>query len=374
MLLKNQASSIISTYTADVSGVCSALFEMGGMCVIHDPSGCNSTYNTHDEPRWYDFDSLVFISGLTQMEAIMGDDNKLINDTISAAAELKPKFIALAGSPIPMVMGTDFNAIAKIISDRTGIPCFGFNTNGMHSYISGASLAFSAIAKNFTSDKTEKMKNSVNVLGTTPLDFSVNSYVKNLYKYLNENGYNVVSQFGMGANLSEINNAGVASVNLVVSSSGLMAAKSLYKKFGTPYTVCLPMKDNDITDVLNLAISKNKPIIDNGCLDINSDVTVIGDAVYCAALSKVFCKKFDKKVRVICPPDTPLELIQNGMEILNGENMARTILNNSKTVIADPLYKPLVNDNASFISFPHEAFSGRIFRSGIKDLLKCDII
>lgn len=374
MLLKNQASSIISTYTADVSGVCSALFEMGGMCVIHDPSGCNSTYNTHDEPRWYDFDSLVFISGLTQMEAIMGDDNKLINDTISAAAELKPKFIALAGSPIPMVMGTDFNAIAKIISDRTGIPCFGFNTNGMHSYISGASLAFSAIAKNFTSDKTEKMKNSVNVLGTTPLDFSVNSYVKNLYKYLNENGYNVVSQFGMGANLSEINNAGVASVNLVVSSSGLMAAKSLYKKFGTPYAVCLPMKDNDITDVLNLAISKNKPIIDNGCLDINSDVTVIGDAVYCTALSKVFCKKFDKKVRVICPPDTPLELIQNGMEILNGENMARTILNNSKTVIADPLYKPLVNDNASFISVPHEAFSGRIFRSGIKDLLKCDII
>lgn len=374
MLLKDQASSIISTYTADVSGVCSALFEMGGMCVIHDPSGCNSTYNTHDEPRWYDFDSLIFISGLTQMEAIMGDDNKLINDTISAAAELKPKFIALAGSPIPMVMGTDFNAIAKIISDRTGIPCFGFNTNGMHSYISGASLAFSAIAKNFTSDKTEQMKNSVNVLGTTPLDFSVNSYVKNLYKYLNENGYNVVSQFGMGANLSEINNAGVASVNLVVSSSGLMAAKSLYKKFGTPYAVCLPMKGNDITDVLNLAILKNKPIVDNGCLDINSDVTVIGDAVYCIALSKVFCKKFDKKVRVICPPDTPLELIQNGMEILNGENMARTILNDSKTVIADPLYKPLVNDSASFISVPHEAFSGRIFRSGIKDLLEYDII
>ena len=44
-----QVSVTLSTYTADVSGVCSALYELGGMVVIHDPSGCNSTYNTNDE-------------------------------------------------------------------------------------------------------------------------------------------------------------------------------------------------------------------------------------------------------------------------------------------------------------------------------------
>ena len=49
-----------STYTADVSGVCSMLYELGGMTVLHDPSGCNSTYTTHDEPRWYDTNSLMF--------------------------------------------------------------------------------------------------------------------------------------------------------------------------------------------------------------------------------------------------------------------------------------------------------------------------
>ena len=58
-----QAYRIIPIYTADVSGVCSALYELGGMTVMHDPSGCNSTYNTHDEIRWYDQDSLIFISG-----------------------------------------------------------------------------------------------------------------------------------------------------------------------------------------------------------------------------------------------------------------------------------------------------------------------
>ena len=77
-----QVSVIISTYTADVSGICSALYELGGMVVIHDPSGCNSTYNTHDEPRWYEQDSLVFISGLSEIDAIMGNDEKFIGDIV----------------------------------------------------------------------------------------------------------------------------------------------------------------------------------------------------------------------------------------------------------------------------------------------------
>ena len=93
---------IIPIYTADVSGVCSALYELGGMTVMHDPSGCNSTYNTHDEIRWYDQDSMIYISGLTEIDAVMGNDEKLICDIEIAAEELKPKFIALAGSPIPL--------------------------------------------------------------------------------------------------------------------------------------------------------------------------------------------------------------------------------------------------------------------------------
>ena len=69
MLSMRQSYRMIPVYTADVSGVCSALYELGGMTVMHDPSGCNSTYNTHDEIRWYDQDSLIFISGLTEIDA-----------------------------------------------------------------------------------------------------------------------------------------------------------------------------------------------------------------------------------------------------------------------------------------------------------------
>ena len=144
-----QTARIISTYSADVMGVCSALFELGGMTVMHDASGCNSTYTTHDEPRWYDMDSMVFISGLSEIEAIMGDDEKLIGDICDAASELHPEFIAIAGSPISAMTGFDYEAVAEVIELRTGIPSFGFPTTGMNTYIHGASMALAGIAKRF---------------------------------------------------------------------------------------------------------------------------------------------------------------------------------------------------------------------------------
>ena len=129
-----QTAKIIPAYSADAMGVCSALFELGGMTIMHDASGCNSTYNTHDEPRWYDTESLVFISALSEMEAIMGDDQKLVDDIVLAAEDLHPAFVALAGTPIPMMTGIDLPAIAQLVEKRTGLPSFGFDTNGMNSH------------------------------------------------------------------------------------------------------------------------------------------------------------------------------------------------------------------------------------------------
>ena len=105
-----QAYRIIPIYTADVSGVCSALYELGGM--------------------WYDQDSLIFISGLTDIDAIMGNDEKFLQDIEEAEKELKPKFIALASSPIPFMNGTDFQGLARALTARTGIPAFSVPAKG----------------------------------------------------------------------------------------------------------------------------------------------------------------------------------------------------------------------------------------------------
>ena len=47
------------------------------------------------------------------------------------------------------------------------------------------------------------------------------------------------------------------------------------------------------------------------------------------------------------------------------ESEVTDALKGAKTVIADPLWKPVVPETAKFVPLPHEAFSGRIFRRDI---------
>ena len=142
----HQTAHILSTYSADTFGVCSALFELGGMIVMHDPSGCNSTYTTHDEPRWYNTDSLIFISGLNEQDAVLGRDDRFIRDTIESARQFQPAFICIIPSQIAFLIGTDMKALARIITQQTAIPCFTLPTNSMHYYESGIYYALEWLA------------------------------------------------------------------------------------------------------------------------------------------------------------------------------------------------------------------------------------
>ena len=36
----------------DYSGAASALFDLGGIVVMHDASGCTGNFTGYDEPRW----------------------------------------------------------------------------------------------------------------------------------------------------------------------------------------------------------------------------------------------------------------------------------------------------------------------------------
>ena len=142
-----QSHALLPIPTADTFGACSALFELGGMIVIHDPSGCNSTYTTHDEPRWYHTDSLLFISALTEYDAILGRDDKLIRDIEQTAREFHPGFICILPSQIATLIATDLPAISRIIEKDTRIPTFTLPTNSMHPYDKGIQYALEHLAR-----------------------------------------------------------------------------------------------------------------------------------------------------------------------------------------------------------------------------------
>ena len=377
MKIMKQIASRISIYSADTFGVCSALYELGGLCVMHDASGCNSTYNTHDEPRWYDFDSMVYISGISEMEAIMGDDQKFIDDIIYTAKELNPKFIALAGTPIPTMIGTDFKAIANIVENETKIPTFGFNTTGMNSYVSGAYKAFEALSKRFLkrNDKESRAEKSrVNILGATPLDFSINNSIKSTVDLLKENDFDVISTWAMGSTLEDIKNSVNADVNLVISYSGMGAAKYMYEKFNIPYIVGTPFgkefAKKIVADLKEAIITKeNKISYINRKIDKNPQITIVGESIMSESLAYAISTEKNKTVNVISTLETDKNLLLEGDKLKTYEDDIEEALKNSKTIIADPLYRPICPLDSNFISLPHEGFSGRIYRDEIPNLI-----
>ena len=420
-----QAYRIIPIYTADVSGVCSALYELGGMTVMHDPSGCNSTYNTHDEIRWYDEDSLIFISGLTEIDAIMGNDEKFIHDIEEAASELKPRFIALASSPIPYMNGTDFPAIAEVTEQDTGIPTFAVPTNGMHDYVHGAGMALEAIAEHFVLAKSyaEDVSNKntegkgrnrlVNLLGVTPLDFGPLDHAETMKHSLEQYGWRINSMWAMGDSLDQLSKSADAAVNVVVSSVGLRAAKVLQRKFGTPYVVGAPVGcfTEKLSEAMEAAVSSAKGFaaseieknaqtrhlseteaaqepadnvvyaacrkVSENLQDANkaeentrhqAEITLIGEPVTMGSLAAAIELQYGRSVRVLCPLEETEGLLALGDEAVCGEEMMEEKLKDAGIIAADPLYRPICPKDAQFYELPHIAFSGRIYLKKIKQM------
>ena len=370
-LYMRQAYRIIPIYTSDVSGVCSALYELGGMVVIHDPSGCNSTYNTHDEIRWYNQDSLIFISGLTEIDAVMGNDEKFLSDIKEAAGELHPKFIALVSSPIPFMNGTDFPALAKVLETETGVPAFAVPTNGMHDYVYGAGKALEEIARRFVPEQMEDRNGSertVNLLGATPLDFGPISKVEELKKNLEQYGWKTISTWAMGDSLEDLAQAGKTEMNLVISSVGLMAAKMLKEKYGTPYVIGTPYKEyaERISEALEKSIQI--PAIEDrrrenlqGTGNSEKIITLIGEPVTIGSLAAIIERRYHYKTRILCPLENAEGLLgEHDLKICGEEEMENS-LKNAQIVVADPLYRPICPIECEFYERAHIAFSGRIF-------------
>ena len=373
-----QTARIISTYSADTFGVCSALFELGGMVIMHDASGCNSTYTTHDEPRWYDMDSMVYISALSEMEAIMGDDEKLIEDITEAAKELQPKFIAIAGTPIPTMTGFDYIAVAELIEERTGIPTFGFATTGMNTYVKGAAMAFEGIARRFVKRNVNKTEHlSANILGVTPLDFSINGSDISIKRFLEKAGFEVISSWAMGSTLEEISEAGKASVNLVVSSTGIEAARALKEIFGTPYVVGTPISEEFqkilVQELLQAAKTgkaaevRKRPLMKSNLA--NSEIAVIGEGVTSLSLAHAIELEYQKSVKLLCTTECEKMYLRDKDVLITCEDDIIEALQGMNIVIADPLYQPICPKNAAFIPLPAESFSGRIYRKNIPNLI-----
>ena len=234
--MRSRLAMYLPPFAADYSGVCSALFPLGGMICIHDASGCTGNYALFDEPRWYGSCSSVYCTGLRKTDAALGDDEKLIRKICAAAHELKPAFIAIVGSPVPNVIGFDFRGVARELEAELGIPAFGFPTAGMEgSYQDGIAEAWHTLFARFAQGKQSREARTLNLCGLSPLDLTETEEAYFAAR-LRSAGYRVRS-----TGLDNIRHFGSATVNLALTTAGFRVAKEAEKIFGTPYLAGFPI-------------------------------------------------------------------------------------------------------------------------------------
>lgn len=363
---------ILPPFAPDYSGVCSVLFELGGIVVVHDAGGCTGNVTGYDEPRWYGNSSAIYSSELREIDAVIGDDEKFLTKLEDAINVLDRSFVALLGSPAPMVIGTHLKALARILNRRTGLPVLVFDTNGINYYDSGSSMAFLELAREFVQPSTDKASNMVNIIGATPLDIGQQQNIEKLLSILDKAGFKVNSCWGMGSTLETIGSSAQANLNIVVSRSGLEAARYMEKEFAIPFITGFPIGEKPteqfITRISDLLAGDTRAafIKDVDALQRKETVLVIGEQVRANAIRE--CLELDmsiSKINVASFFTMDKSLLQEGDIYLKQENDLKTLTakQNYDFVVADPLYEELLADESKskFIKFPHVALSSRLY-------------
>ena len=321
---------VLPPFAPDYGGACEMMYELGGLVLIHDASGCTVNYVSFDEPRWHEKPGFVYCSGLTEIDAVMGNDDVLIDKALKAAEQLHPDFIAYVGSSVPMIVGTDFPGIARETEERSGIPAFGFDCNGIRSYTEGAGAVLLQLLQRFTGEKTESR--GTLLLGQLPLDDNGTEESRKLRDMFTD----VRASLSFDCSFTDLLTAQNAKEAVVVSASGLPAAKYLQEKYGIPYTVGLPLP--------------KVPSAHGTTLVIGEDVRAwsLSQALGNAKALDIFSKEG-----------------LSDFHTADEDEIAR-IAAGFDNVIADPVFRPLVPGN--FVPMPTVSVSGGIFRTLVSPL------
>ena len=313
------------------------------------------------------------------MDAILGNDNLLIDRIIKAAESLKPRFIALLGSPVPMVIGADYEGIMREVEERTGIPSFGFDTKGLAYYGKGISMAVIALIKKFCPKVAvaESGRSGINLIGLTPLDFGNKGVEKDFIRLFENGGITVNCSFSTGHSIEAIQNSVKSKLNVVVSQSGIEVAKFMEEKFGIPYLTGTPVGNGETLLLkVKTALESGKAcegetacegaVPGSGSL-LSKKVLVAGDQI----ISRSICQEAERihpGISFVSGTifDFSCEEARTGDIFIRDESAFRKIVNSGEYagIVADPLVEELLTEegkkSTKFFALPNVAVSSKV--------------
>ncbi|MCH3907884.1 MAG: hypothetical protein LKE39_00350 [Sphaerochaeta sp.] len=346
--MKRHVSSL-PPFAPDMSGAVSALFGMGGLIVICDAGGCTGNVCGFDEPRWFTRKSAIFSAGLRDMDAILGRDDQLVGKVQDAMKVIDAPFSVLVGTPVPAVIGTDFRALRKLLETKIHRPALTIETTGTQWYDVGEEKANLALFQTFATKAFPQKPESVGILGASPLDCSCLTIGETWKRHFRKEGIPTVVCYGMDDGLDAVKQASAIQRNLVVSPSGLPAARYLRETFGTPYDVGFPLCSDTLDQQLASLVGLR--------------VLVIHQQVLANEIRNTIRKNGDADVTVASWFLLDDELKQDGDFMLHNEDEFAQIVQKEQyqAIVCDrALWRAIPSFDGILVDLPHFAVSGRL--------------
>jgi nitrogenase molybdenum-iron protein alpha/beta subunit len=359
-------------FAPDYSGVNAVFHELGGLVIINGADGCIGNVNGYDEPRFFYNNPMIVSSGLREINAIVGDEETLMEKIKDLGIEGGIPFVVLLGTPTSAVIASDHKGVGTLLKKELSVPVIPINTTGIDSYEVGVEKALLALCKTFVGPVTT-YKGGVNIIGCTPLDYWNQEQIAQIKEALISEGLKINGCWTMDGSLDSIRQTLAADVNLVVSISGIKAAQYLEQEYGMPYIVGVPVGVEGtkklVIDLEWASHNKKSPEKELALRELDSgqvDALVIGDQVWANSFRAYLrASNMENNVRVVSFFKMEVDRMEEGDQKMNSEEdfvrYVRTV--KPKKIIGDPLYKRITTslNKVEYMGVPHLAVSSRLY-------------
>ena len=222
--------------------ICSLLAVQGAIVLEYGPAG-----TTHYSMGLYGglglrFQNRMFTTHMSEDDVVIGDVTRLEDAIVELDKSYAPKVIFVVASSMTAVIGTDIKGVCRYMQNEVKAKLVAFEQGGFRGdYSIGLAETYKLLVRNLPKKDVVQEAGVYNIIGASAWRYRMASDIWEVKSLLDEAlGLSCNACLCCDTSVEELENMGLAQVNIVLGNEGLAAAKYLQEKFGTPYVYAVP--------------------------------------------------------------------------------------------------------------------------------------
>lgn len=228
---------------SDRMGIIWSLLAVQGAIVLeYGPAG-----TTHYSMGLYGglglcFQNRMFTTHMSEDDVVMGDVTRLEDAIVELDKSYAPKVIFVVASSVTAVIGTDIKGVCRYMQNEVKAKLVAFEQGGFRGdYSIGLAETYKLLVRNLPKKDVAQEAGVYNIIGASMWRYRMESDIWEIKSLLSEAlGLSCNACLCCDTSVEELEDMGLAQVNIVLGNEGLATAKYLQEKFGTPYVYAVP--------------------------------------------------------------------------------------------------------------------------------------